>query len=139
MKVHPPYTEANYQTERMQPPPLACPDCNSTGDYGPRAAPRPDGSERHYRGCKVCGFWQDADGSPAYRCWQSAHVCVRHIGTEYTCPFCNQTLRPAEPEGVAVHMCGKYLKPDEDGYFCTTCARWRGRESQVPWPLRGSD
>src|SRR5260370_34413891 len=138
MKVHPPYTEANYQAERRQTPPLACPDCGSTGDYGPRAAAHPDGTERHYRACKVCGFWQEADGSPAYRCWKSQHGCARLLDPAYTSPFCGQTLRPAEPEGVAVHTCGKYLKPDEDDYFCTTCGHWIHRASQAPWLFRGS-
>jgi hypothetical protein len=87
----------------------------------------------------MCGFWQEADGSAPYRCWKSVHLCVRHVGSEYTCPFCNQKLHPRQPDGVVVHACGKVLCPTDSGYSCTTCGRWYGRESQVPWPMRGSD
>jgi hypothetical protein len=74
MKEHAPYTEADWQAdfERVdQGEPLTCPDCGALGDYGPRD----DGQGRHYRACKMCGFWQEADGSPAYRCWMSTHKC----------------------------------------------------------------
>src|SRR5260370_14783748 len=97
MKVHPPYTEANYQAERRQTPPLACPDCGSTGDYGPRAAAQPDGTERHYLACKGCGFWQEADDSPAYPCWKFLHVCALPVHSDYTCLLVHQPLRSARP------------------------------------------
>ena len=141
MKAHQRYKEPDWQAEvkRQESEILACPDCGSSENYEPKKAVGRDGTERHYRACKMCGFWQEADGSDAYRCWKTEHVCVRHVGTQHTCPFCNQVLRPKEPEGTVTHTCGKYLMPNETGYFCTTCAEWYGRESEVPWPLRGSE
>jgi predicted RNA-binding Zn-ribbon protein involved in translation (DUF1610 family) len=142
VNLHHPYSEAAWEAESKLTaeggPPLPCPDCGSYSNYGPKKARREDGSTRYYRACKMCGFWQEADGSPAYRCWASQHLCVRHVGENFTCDFCGSVLVPQEAEGPVAHTCGKYLLPSESGYHCTTCGRWYGRESQVPWPMRGS-
>ena len=142
MNTHHPYVEAAWAAEMTllkEGLALPCPDCGSSSDYGPKEAAGSDGTVRHYRACKMCGFWQEADGTLAYRCWTSQHVCVRHVGTTFHCPHCATVLQPAEPEGPAVHTCGKYLLPTDSGYLCTTCGHWYGRDSQVPWPLRGTD
>lgn len=112
MKEHEPYTASDWKRDMALSRPLPCPDCGSDQLYRPRRAPK-DRAERRYRACKMCGFWQEADGTPAYRCWLSTHHC---------------TSGPA----------GKYLRPGEDGYSCPDCHRSIGRDSAKPWPNRGS-
>jgi predicted RNA-binding Zn-ribbon protein involved in translation (DUF1610 family) len=71
MMSHPPYTEADWQHEmagKGGAATLACPDCGSAADYGPRWHTRPDGTERRYRACKNCGFWQEAESDEENRC-----------------------------------------------------------------------
>ena len=136
VKHHGPYDEAAWQAEMALVKAgvrLACLDCGSDADYSPKSAPRPDGSERQYRACKMCGFWQEADGTAAYRCWKSEHVCVRDVVGSFTCEYCGGVL-----VGPVAHRCGKYLLPSDSGYDCTTCGHWYGRESHVPWRLPGS-
>lgn len=39
---------------------IPCPECGTVGFYAPRGSVS---SERKYRACKFCGFWQEAWGS----------------------------------------------------------------------------
>jgi len=131
MKEHAPYTEADWQAdcERVdQGEPLTCPDCGALGDYGPRD----DGQGRHYRACKMCGFWQETDGSPAYRCWVSTHRCDPGLDGPYDCEYCQRT------DLTGSHKCGKFLTPWEHVYTCDTCGQRLSGESWRPWPLQGS-
>ncbi len=137
MKTHSAYTESAWQrdeAQRLSGRRLTCPDCGSDQRYAPSAGTHPDGSPRHYRACKVCGFWQEADGTPAYRVWQSAHDCRRELGPAetFTCEYCNQDV------STNSHPCGKYLRPDEDGYDCGTCGDFQGIETSTPFLLTGS-
>lgn len=134
MKEHEPYSEADWQRDialRLEGVIATCPDCGSDGDFGPKEA------DRHYRACKVCGFWQFVDEEP-FRCWQSQHECMRQ-GPPMThhCVHCDRTYH-ASPDGWIVHRCGKYLKPWDDGYTCQTCEASYGRESEVGWKRAGS-
>src|SRR6267378_2275450 len=79
----PPFTSADwaaeyaaYQARRMLP---RCPNCERSENYAPYIVKHADGSERRYRGCKSCGCWQNADGTPAYRCSALVHSCERPI------------------------------------------------------------
>lgn len=136
MKKHSAYSPSDWLLDQSTP--LDCPDCGSSRDYGPRCAPRAAGAHRLYRACKDCGFWQEADGAPPYRCWKSEHVCTRRVHADYSCPFCGQVLIGSAEGKDASHRCGKYLLPSEDGYDCTTCGTWQGRETTAPWTLPGS-
>lgn len=137
MKKHLPYIEADWQWEesqRLAGKRLTCPDCESDDWYQPMSAPRPDGSQRHYRGCKICGFWQEADGTEAYRVWLCMHDCRHELetGKTFTCNDCEQEVTENS------HSCGKYLLPDEEGYECGTCGEFQGRETSTDFPLQGS-
>jgi len=137
MKQHLPYIEADWQWEesqRLAGKRLTCPDCGSDANYAPKAGIHPDGSPRHYRACKMCGFWQEADGTPAYRCWLSKHTCSKELSPEetFTCEYCGDKISENS------HPCGKYLLPDEDGYTCSTCSDFQGRDTAVAFPLRGA-
>ncbi len=113
MNEYPPYTEAGWQRDKElldHGHRFFCPDCLSDTDYGPRWT-EPPAATRHYRACKDCGFWQEADGTPAYRCWLSRHECKEEW---------------------------KALRPWEDDYLCDACGETMGRESEVPWPCAGS-
>jgi len=136
MKEHPAYLESDWLRDNGKQ--LACPDCGSTRDFGPRCASTVGGGMRLYRACKDCGFWQEADGSSPYRTWKSEHACSRTVCGDYPCPFCGTVLQGAPTGELVAHDCGKYLLPSESGYQCTTCAQWRGRETETPWPRAGS-
>lgn len=111
------YTEQDWCLEMQQVRAgkrLACHDCGSDHDYSPRAAERDDGTIRLYRACKWCGFWQEADGKPPYRCWLSVHVC----------------------EGGQLHP--RPLTPDEV-WPCARCGTLVDQTYEVPWPGRRND
>lgn len=143
MKEHAPYTEADWQADRdASRHYLVCPDCGYRGSlpwYGPRVRRRGTSEERHYRACRICGFTQKADGSPAYRSWKSSHLCERKLGleTEFTCRHCGQHL-VSDRTGVVSHMCAEILPPWEDGYRCMSCGRRQGRDTEVSWTRKGS-
>ena len=143
MKDHAPYIPNDWDRDRQLVEAgqrLTCPDCGSNENYGPKSGTYADGSPRRYRACKMCGFWQEADTTPAYRTWLATHECRRHPAsgeTAFFCEYCKQTLLPG-PGNEIVHRCGKYLTPDEDGYTCATCGHFYGRESEERFPLRGS-
>ena len=119
MNEYPPYTEAGWQRDKElldQGHRFFCPDCLSDTDYGPRWT-EPPAATRHYRACKDCGFWQEADGTPPYRCWQPEHECAKSEGGYYR----------------------EYKTPDEDPFECPNCHEMVSRqESEVPWPCAGS-
>ena len=85
--------------------PPVCPQCGTTGFYGPRVAP--DGTR--FRACRFCGLYQVV-GGPALRAQPSVHGCAtwpevaraRYIwwappgAREYACPFCAETVVIAE-------------------------------------------
>ena len=145
MKNHPPYTEDDWQVDYAAGVKLTCPDCgwrdperSLLNYYNVYSVPRPDGSVRRYRLCKKCGFGQEADRTPAYRCWHSHHTCVLP-GPPQTgeCAHCGTKLRP-DSSGTVVHHCGWFLRPSESGYTCQTCGDFHDRDSEVPWPAEGS-
>ena len=143
MKPHSPYRATDWTSDKARANPVettSCPDCGSDEHYGPRGGIHSDGSPRNYRACKMCGFWQEADGSDPYRCWQSSHECRRELdaGGSFICEYCGQTFTTGDAPVLIAHTCGKYLKPDEDGYECGACGKFQGRDTLEPWPLEGS-
>ena len=140
MKPYPAYDQQTWERDHARERAgevLSCPDCASASWYHHVSAQHADGSLRLYRACKSCGFWQEADGTPPYRTWRSTHTCVTPATSPFTCAFCEQLIQP-DPFGSAMHACGKYLRPTEDGYTCTTCGQWQGRDSSTPWSHPGS-
>jgi len=145
LKVHNPYTERDWERDegqrRVGARPV-CPDCGSSDDFGPRAHEQADGPERHYRACKACGFWQEADGSPPYRVWLATHFCVVRLLPGHVvvaCPACGQTIVRAYDVDAVAHRCGKYLTPREPGFSCVNCGQFIDRSFMEPLPSLGSD
>ena len=145
MKEHSPYTEPEWQKDeshRLTGGSFRCPDCNSEENFWPKHHLRSDGSERHYRACKICGFWQEVDGSAPYRIWLAAHTCavrLRPGQLTVTCVTCENRLI-AEPGSSEIqHRCGKHLSPWEEGFSCGNCGEYIGREHAQALPSAGSD
>lgn len=144
VRKHPAYTEREWRRDerrRLGGTKLPCPDCGSAENYGPRKHSHADGSERHYRACKVCGFWQEADGSPAYRAWLAVHRCVQPLraGQDVgVCRVCGAGFAVQEPSKGWEHECGRYLTPWERGFDCTNCGRFIDRSFARALPSGGS-
>ena len=110
---------------------LDCPDCGSAADFGPRKAQRSDGSTRLYRGCKTCGFWQEADGwSLAYRCWFAGHMCNTLFNQDRECGGCGNVIRA----GTTCHTCRRVLTPNEM-FTCPECQVLINERFMLPWPV----
>ena len=130
-----PYTETEWEQDERQRTsgfPLTCPDCRKDADYGPRRAAKADGSLRKYRACKMCGFWQEADGrSLPYRCRLAVHMCTGDFGTRRECRCCGNV----QSGGTHRHLCPRALVPRET-YYCPECHVSVGRRNVIPWPSR---
>ena len=109
---------------------LHCPDCGRSLAYEPRAGEGPveGGPIRKYRACKICGFWQEADGeSSSYRCVITFHLCLAAIPDGAQCTSCTV-------EGpLSHHLCGRYLRESET-YVHESCGTLLGPDHVVPWP-----
>ena len=145
MKPHNPYTEPDWQHDevsRRMKARFTCPDCGSRKDYGPRHHRRDDNSERHYRACKNCGFWQEADGSPPYRVWMAVHQCAQRLRPgqlAVDCSVCGQTEEVLLGTSEWPHDCGKYLPPWEMGFHCSNCGQFIGQAHKKTFRSPGSD
>lgn len=143
MKDHAGYTEPEWERDeaaRLNVAWPSCPDCGSAEDFGPRHHDRTDGSQRHYRACKFCGFWQEADGSPAYRIWLCIHECQVRLRQGQIIAHCTV----CDADGIAPigsvewpHRCGRFLTPWESGFTCSNCRQFI--TSSEPLRSRGSD
>ncbi len=126
----PPYTLADWTAEHIATPRLPCPNCGRTDLYQILKVQRDDGTWRHYRCCKVCGFWQNADGSPAFRCVKTVHTCNRPIPQDGQCANC----LGGGPRGV--HRCARALTTSEVGVFaCKHCGVVTKSADVIPWPV----
>lgn len=132
-----PYTEADWERDRAAVKAgeaLACPDCGHTENYVLAEGRRWDGSPRRYRGCKVCGFWQEADGeSSPYRCRLTVHICLARFAEERECRGCGNGIGPA-----LWHLCLRILRPDEE-WRCPECGTALETQHTVPWPASGGE
>ena len=133
-----PYSEADWCRNRQQQDigvVLSCPDCDSGHHFEVYSYAKGDGSARLYRGCKMCGFWQDVD-DPPHRCLMTAHWCTRTIPRGQRCSSCD---RVAVPDDVLLHTCWRVVRPAElkeepDEYTCDGCAVTLISDHRIPWP-----
>src|SRR3989442_307051 len=84
-----------------------------------------------YRGCKSCGCWQEADGTPAYRCSLVIHSCVQPIPDGAMCKNCD-VWGPRQ-----AHRCHRILPAAEIGVTkCRQCGIVQTVVHVVGWPVR---
>ncbi len=129
-----PYTESQWQTDRgaiTTGGRLACPDCGHDRNFAPLIRRGSGLLEIHLRGCRVCGFWQVADGQSApYRCRMSVHLCLGTFSTQRDCGGCGNAM----PAGLSYHLCPRVLEPDE-ARECPECHARVGTSHIVPWAV----
>jgi hypothetical protein len=110
---------------------LTCPNCGRGEWFHPLGVPPSDGALCKYRACKVCGFWQEADGTPACRSVMTAHGCLGPIEHGQRCRHCGTT----GPRHWHV-CCPRVLRPHELGLTsCHHCGTVLTRDHVVPWPV----
>lgn len=130
----PPYSSQAWSSEReveARGERLACPNCDHNEWYHPVGIPPETGAERKYRACKMCGFWQEADGTQAYRCWMTTHVCIQKLPDGAVCKYCG-TWGPREWHAG----CWRILRPAELGVTaCDGCGVVLSPLHVVPWPV----
>ncbi len=87
------------------------------------------------RVCKVCGFCQKADGTPAYRCRLAAHVCLGPRPDDGDCPECGGVV-----PFPSWHLCVKILLQEEVGeHPCALCGKAQSENHVVPWAAETGD
>ncbi len=126
----PAYSNADWERDATASGRLQCPNCDHAEWCRPCRGTNADGSERRYRACKVCGCWQEADGTPAYRCWVTFHVCLGLVADGGKCPSC-------EGGGpMDWHACGRVLPTNELGVTpCPNCGIILLPLHVIPWPV----
>ncbi len=133
MKIPPHYTDAQWQADHQRADSgelLKCPDCGHDEYFVvTEQGVREDGSPRRYRGCKVCGFWHEADGkTEPERCRLTDHICLGSFATTRKCLNCNNPMS----QGLRYHLCPRILQPAEEK-TCEECGTALGSEYTVPW------
>jgi len=130
-----PYTREQWKRDREgegRGETLRCPNCDHDEWFHliPREDLQPD-----ERVCKVCGFRQEADGTPAYRCLLTAHVCLGPRPDDGECPECG-SLVPFQ----SWHLCAKVLLQEQIGERpCALCGTVRTEAHVVPWAVEADD
>ena len=128
------YTPVDWQADRDaegRGDVLRCPNCEHANWYHPVGIPPDSGAERKYRACKVCGFWQEADGKPAYRCWMTVHTCLGSLAEGARCQFCGAWGPRTWHAG-----CWRILPSRELGVTtCPNCGVILTPGHVVPWPV----
>ncbi len=130
-----PYSAQQWESDRQREDAgetLRCPACERDEWFH---CIRRDVPEPNERACKVCGFWQRADGTPAYRCRLTAHVCLgpRQAGGE--CPECREAI-----DSPFWHLCVTILRPEEIGErACERCGTVRTERHVIPWVVETGD
>jgi len=129
LKDIPPYSAQQWESDRQREEggeTLRCPACEHEEWFHciRREAPGPN-----ERACKVCGFWQRADGTPAYRCRLTAHVCLGPRPAAGPCLECGEVIRSS-----SWHLCVTILRQEEIGErACAHCGMVRTERHVVPW------
>ena len=130
-----PYTTEEWESDRQQAEngeSLCCPACDHDESF--HCISR-EGTGPHERACKVCGFWQKADGTPAFRCKLTAHVCLGDRSGESVCPECGDVF-----ESLFWHVCIKILRPEELGERpCNLCGTVRTDGHVIPWAVEAGE
>ena len=130
----PGYTEADWHRDRRAEAGgthLTCPNCGRGEWFHVVGVPPEDGSKRKYRACKVCGFRQEADGTPGYRSLMTVHTCLGFLPPGHRCEYCG-TCGPRHWHAG----CWRVLAPAELGQStCHVCNVVLSREHVIPWPV----
>ena len=127
----PPYSETDWQREWDAGGKPPCPRCGNADDYGPRQTILADRSFRHFRACKRCGMFQEADGSAPYQTFLLVHECTAPVGADAQCRTCGR-----RPRKGASHLCPRVVREGET-FTCPECGTTLGQEHVQPWPERG--
>ena len=127
------YSRADWQIDRsvVRAP---CPRCGHDEDYGPRddADTALPGNVRHYRACKVCGQFQEADGMSApYETVITVHHCLGKIGAGVKCGGCGNVMA-----GRPWHLGPRIIRAG-DTFTCPECHTTLTEEHVIPWSARG--
>jgi len=133
----PGYSEADWQSDRQAEASgerLQCPNCGHCEWFRAVGIPPGDGSQRKYRACKVCGFWQEADGSAAYRCLMTVHTCLGSIPEGKRCEYCGAWGPRNWHPG-----CWRVLPAKELGTTsCQYCGQILRAQHVTPWPVEAT-
>jgi transcription elongation factor Elf1 len=131
----PPYTIEQWNRDREDEGRgeiLRCPNCDHHEWF--RLIPRVDHQPAE-RACKVCGFQQQADGTPAYRCKLTAHVCLGPRPDEGQCPECD-----SEVPFQSWHLCAKVLVQEQIGQRpCALCGTVLAEDHVIPWAVEADE
>ena len=132
-----PYAEADWHHDRQEEAAgkhLVCPNCGHGEWFHPVGFPPNSGAKRKYRACKVCGFWQEADGTPAYRCLMTVHTCLGLIPDGTRCQYCGAWGPRNWHPG-----CWRILAPKELSQAqCQSCGIVLAQDHVIPWPVEAS-
>ena len=114
---------------------LPCPRCGRDDDYGPRHdddGTKPAELVRHYRACKVCGMFQEADGAAMpYETRAHLHVCLSRVVAGAKCRGCGGVR-----DGRPWHLCARII-PMGEPFTCEECGTRITEEHAIPWPEAG--
>jgi len=128
------YKEADWDRDRADEATgrrLTCPNCDHGEWFHAVGVPPDTGAERKYRACKVCGFWQRADSTPAYRCRMTVHVCLGLLDSGTACEYCG-AWGPIDWHSG----CWRILPEAELGVTaCKNCKTVLTRAHVIPWPV----
>jgi predicted RNA-binding Zn-ribbon protein involved in translation (DUF1610 family) len=129
-----PYSEDDWHRDRQAEAHgahLRCPNCGRAECFHPVGVPPSDGGKRKYRACRMCGFSQEADGTPAYRSRMVVHTCLAPIAPGHRCEHCG-TAGPR-----AWHpACWRIVAPAEVGVTsCPHCGAVFTADHVIPWPV----
>jgi len=131
----PGYSEDDWSRDRQRETAgthFPCPNCGHGEWFHSVGIPPDTGADRKYRACKVCGFWQEADGSPAYRCWMTVHTCLGGLAQGQTCEYCG-AWGPRNWHGG----CWRILRSKELGVTaCANCGVVLTPLHVIPWPVQ---
>lgn len=132
---HDRYTELEWQADvdrRRRGFVQPCPACGRTEWFAPVSQPGPGGRDVHLRACRVCGFYQRADGaSPPARAQLAVHVCLGRFTTSRKCGGCGTEMRAGQPW----HLCAWLLDPGEVR-SCPECQARIETAHIVPWAVQ---
>jgi len=128
------YSEADWHRDRRAEAGgahLSCPNCGRDEWFHAVGIPPDDGARCKYRACKVCGFHQEADGTPAYRSLMTVHTCVGLLPPGHRCEFCG-ALGPRHWHAGCWHV----ISPGEVGRSaCPICGTILTLAHVIPWPV----